>query len=154
MRDDVGLQAILEEDAELDAGAIGGGDELVGLGGGDVERLFDEHVQAARGGRDPLIGVQRRRAADGDEVHRPVVEKRLEAVERDAAVELGEALRLRDVSPVDRGDLDARDCEGRARVRVADVSGAEDADVDGHSVRAQGSGFRARGSGLRFGRFG
>ncbi len=52
-RDDIGLQPVLKEDAELDAGAIGGGDELVGLGRGDVERLLDEHVQAALDGRDP-----------------------------------------------------------------------------------------------------
>ena len=123
-------------------------DKLVGLCSGDVERLLDEHVEAARGGGDPLIGVQRRRAADGDEVHRPVVEKRFEAVERDTSVELSEAPCLRAVSSVDRRDLDARDCEGRARVRVADVSGAEDADSDRHSA-GSGSRFRVQGSGFK-----
>ena len=104
--DDVGLETVLEEHAQLDARAIGGCDERVGPGRVDVERLFDEHVQPALGCRDPLLGVQRGRAADRDEIHRPVIEEALEAVERHAAIELGETPRLLDVAAVDRGDLD------------------------------------------------
>ena len=143
-RDDVRLEAVLEEDAQLDTGAVGGGDQGVGLGRRDVERLLDEDVQTAFGRRDALLGVERGWAADGDEIHRTVIEERFEAAVGDAAVALGEALRFLDIAAVHRRNLDAGDRQRRARVGVADASGTDDADSNGH--RRVGSGLWALGS--------
>ncbi len=97
--DDVGLEAVLEEHAELDAGAVGGGDERVGPGRRDVERFLDEDMQPATGRRDALLGVERGRAADGDEIHRAVIEELFQVVVGHAAVAFGEALRLLALRP-------------------------------------------------------
>ena len=78
----------------------------------------------------PVLGVQPRRAADGDQVERPVIEERLERVAGDAAVPGGELLGVRARRRVDRGDVDAGNGGNRTRVRVADVAGADQSDVD------------------------
>jgi hypothetical protein len=129
---DVGLRAILKEHAKLDAGAIARLDQGVGAPGRHVDRLLGQHVEAALGGTNPLLGVQPRRAADGDKVHRLVREERIEL-----RVRLGmkrrrqplDALRIR---AVHRDNLDVADRGCRARVRLADVPRAENADPDRH----------------------
>ena len=57
--DERGLAAVLEEDAELHPGRVGGPDEGPSARGADVDRLLDEHVPAAAGGGDALLGVER-----------------------------------------------------------------------------------------------
>ena len=133
-RDDVRLQAVLEEDAEFHASLVGRRDQAVRALGGDVERLLDEDVQPTLRRRDPLAGMKRRRAPDGDDVHRTVIEKPFQAVVGDGAMRGGERLRLLDVPSVDRDDVDAGDRRGRARVRLADAACAEDADL--HRISA------------------
>ena len=82
------------------------------------------------GRRDPLVGVQPRRAADRHHVQRPVRQETFERVVGDGAVPRGETLRVLERRRVDRRHADARNRGGRARVRVADVAGADEADVD------------------------
>jgi hypothetical protein len=70
-------------------------------------------------------------SADGDDVHRTVVEEVLEGVEGAGAVLLREPGRLVVVLAVDGDDFDAGDRGGGAGVGIADVAGAEDADAHG-----------------------
>ena len=66
----IGLHVVLEEHAEPHASRVGRLDERIGALDGDVDRLFDQHVQAAPARGDALRGVQARWAADGHQVHR------------------------------------------------------------------------------------
>ncbi len=58
--------------------------------------------------------------------------ERIEIAVNDAAVCGGQALGLRCVRTIDRRDHRPGDAQRRARMGVADVAGAQDADVDGH----------------------
>ena len=67
---ELGLQAVLEQHAELHPGALGRLDQRPPALDADVDRLLHEHVPAAAGRGDALLGVQARGAADHDEVQR------------------------------------------------------------------------------------
>ena len=133
-RRDVGLEAILEEHADLDPLAVRFGDDGIHLRGRDVQRLFRDDVQAALDRRDRLFGVKTRRAADRHDVERMVIEEATDVGVGRAAVRRREALGFLAVRPAHRRDLDTRDRLRGARVRVADVAGAEQSDPN-HSLR-------------------
>ena len=80
--------------------------QRVDLRGGDVERLLDEDVQAAPHRGDRLLGVQARRAADGDDVHR-VREKGVEVGYDRRTGRVRQRRGLVAVLAVDGDDLDA-----------------------------------------------
>src|SRR5262245_8349349 len=67
-RVDVGMQAILEAHAELDACAVRLLEKSVHASSRDVDWLLDEHVQTVADRRNGLLGVAARRAPNDDEV--------------------------------------------------------------------------------------
>ena len=69
----VGLHAVLKNDAELDIGFFCGVDEGVGARGADFDRLFREDVKAMAGGGDALLSVEAGWASDDDEIHGAMV---------------------------------------------------------------------------------
>ena len=125
------LQSILEQHAEPDARALGRGHERLALRERDVDRLLHQHVQRLLRGGDSLVGVQRRRAADHHQVHRPVRQELVVAGERAAAEARGERLGLGQVAAVEGGDAEPR-LERRARVRVGDVAAADETRLERH----------------------
>ena len=74
----------------------------------DLQRLFDQHVQAVARGRDALFAVQARGASDGHEVHRSMAEKSLEVVVGDGVVLAGETRGLLRIAAIDGGNLEPR----------------------------------------------
>ena len=139
----VGLRAVLKNNAELDIGLFCGFDEGIGAGGADFDGLFREDVQAAAGGGDALRGVEARGAADDDEVHGAMIEKGVEVLIGGAAVFAAKAGDFFGVGSVDGGDFDAGDGAGGTGVSFRDIAAADEADVDGHGkllvIRYQGS---------------
>ncbi len=97
--------------------------------GRHVERLFAKDVEPAADGRDRLLGVDARRRADRDDIEGTVIEEAVEIIVDRAAVRFRQTLRLLAVRAAHRRNLDTRNAERRARVRIADVAAAEDADL-------------------------
>ena len=102
-----------EEDAELDARLAAASIGASSFRGRDVNRFFDEDMEAAPRRGDPLLGVQARRTADGDEDASAMVEKAIQIVVHDATDPVGETAGLVMVGAVEGGNLDARDGFGR-----------------------------------------
>src|SRR5262249_14986163 len=73
--------------------------------------------------------VQTRRRSDHRHVERLAGEEIVERVVRTCAGDVGERLRPFTPRSVDRGDLGAGDADDRARVRRADVAGADQTDL-------------------------
>lgn len=95
----------------------------------DVERLLDDHMQAALDCRHRLVGVKPGGGADRHEVHRPMPKECIQVRAGRGTISRGQGRRLLRVRTVHRGDSDARDRSGGARGRIADAPGAENADV-------------------------
>jgi hypothetical protein len=87
-------------------------------------------VDAVRGRRDAVLGVQARRAADDNEVERPKIEQAVERVAGCSAVLRGQTFGVRTRRRVDPGDRDAWNGRRRPRVCFADVAGANKPDAN------------------------
>ena len=85
-------------------------------------------MDAARGRRDALLGMQARRAADGHEVHRPMAKEAVQVIVSRGLVPSSQGRHLFHVPARHGHYLDAGDGLGGSRVRVADASGPDDAD--------------------------
>ena len=127
----VRLEAILKDHAERHASARRFGDERVNSGRRHIDRLLDEHVQPPPRGGDAVLRMQPGRTADHDEVERPMVEKPIERIERGGAVPAGKPFGVRVRRRDDGRHFHSRNVAKRARVRVADVAGADQPDVHG-----------------------
>src|SRR5690606_1463215 len=90
---------------------------------------LDDDMPPAPAGGDALFGMKTGRTADRDDVHRFVIEERIERVVGRCAVRLGQPSGALHVAAVDRDDLHAGDGRCGARMRLADVPCAEDTDV-------------------------
>ena len=126
---EIGLHVVLEEHAEPHARGVGGLDERIGALDRDVNRFFDQHVQAAPARGDALLGMQTRGASDGYQVHRLVRKEAIEVRIRRGAVGRRQSFRPAWIATVHGDDRGAGYGAGCACVRVADVARAEDADV-------------------------
>jgi hypothetical protein len=131
--DDVGLGAILEEHAELHARCIRRGNERVGALDAHVERLLGEHMDSARRGTNPLLGVKPGRASDRNDIERRVGEERVEIRVGDGIERRCQPFGACAVGAVHRHHFDAGNRGCRARMRLADVARAKDAHVDRHA---------------------
>ena len=130
---EIGLQPVLEQHAERDAGAVGGGHQGLALLERHVDRLLDEHVQRALGRGDAFLGVERRGRADHHEVHRAVAQKLLVALVGAAAVARGHRGGLGRVPALEGGDPEPR-LARRADVGVGDVAAADEARLQRHAT--------------------
>ncbi len=128
----VRLQAILENDAELDAGALRRFDERIGALGADIDGLFGEDMQAAASGRNAMSGVQAGRTSDDDQIHRAMREEGIEVLIGLSAVLAAEASDFFRVGAVDGGNFDAGNGACGAGVRLRDISAANETNVRGH----------------------
>ena len=94
--------------------------------GRDLQRLFDQDVQAVPRGGDSLFTVQARRAADGHEVHRSMREKSVEVVVGDGVVLPGEMHGLLGIAAIHGGNLEPGHAARRANVCVGDAARADE----------------------------
>ena len=127
--DQIRLHVVLEEHPKPHAGGVSRLDEGISALDGDVNGLFDQHVQAAATRGDALLRMQARWAPDGHQVHGLMRKKRVEVRIGRGAVGGCQSLGPGGVAAVHRDDRGARNGAGCACVRVADVARAEDADV-------------------------
>src|SRR5262249_7734368 len=86
-------------------------------------------MQPAPRRRDALLGVQRRRAADDDQIQRIVREKGFEVAIDGTTVTLGQLRRLFRVVAIKRGDLKAFNFARGPRMRIADAAATHDAEM-------------------------
>jgi hypothetical protein len=131
---DVRFQPILEDDAERHACGVCRRDQIAGARHGHVDRFFDEHMQPALCRSDPVLGVKAGRTADDDGVERSMIEQQIERIVGGGVVPIGQRVRMRMGRRVNRGDCGAARFLHRSRVRVADVAGADQPDVDRQSL--------------------
>src|SRR5258708_643220 len=81
---------------------------------------------------DALSRVQSRRAADGHEIHRTVIQKLAQIRVRLSAVLAAQPRDLLRVCSMNRGYLDSRNGAGGTRVSLRNTSAADQSDVRGH----------------------
>src|SRR5208283_1689469 len=103
-------------------------------------------MQAATRCRDAMEGVQTRWTPNGNQIHGPVIEEGFEILVWLASEVAREALHFVGIGAVHCGDLDAGNRPRRSRMGFADVSAADQSDVNGHvgSCPAMGSSNRIR----------
>ena len=125
-------EAMLEHDAEGDARVAARPDELLGLLGRGLDRLFEQHMLAGRGASagDVEMGVRRRE--DRYCVDRCVVEDRVEAVAERKVEPRAERLAPRRARAEGVGDLDL----------VGEVDEAFGVRRDRHAQSDDGNAFR------------
>ena len=143
------LRPVLEQNAETHARCARRGDQAVGRRYGDIDWLLHQHVQPCFGGTYALIRVHPRRAADDHGVERAMGEQGRQFVVRHTTIQLGQPRRAGVVGPVHRDDLDAGNLATGARVRLADVAGADECNVR-HGAIMHHSWRVARGPPVRF----
>ena len=128
------LLAVLKNHSELGFGLSCGVDECVGACGVDFDRFFRKDVQAMTGGSDALRGVQTGGASDDHQIHRTMLQERVEILIGSAAVFAAEAGDFLGVASVNRGDFNSGDGAGGAGVSLRDVAGTDESDVLGHEL--------------------
>jgi len=132
--DERGRAAVLEEDAERDAGALDRLDRAVHVLERHVERLLAQHVAAAERGERDLVGMQAGGRADADEVERRRVEQRLERRRGGQSVFRRQCTDLGGVAAADADGLQSRHVADRTDVRVGDVAATGEPHADRHRV--------------------
>ena len=131
----VRLEPILEDDAERHARVGSRPNERIRARRRHIDRLLDEHVQAADGRRRAVIRVQAGGRANHHHVEGALREHLLEGIVRRAAVPRGELLGARRVRRIDGGDFGAGQFAQRSCVRIADVARTNQADKHGQLRR-------------------
>lgn len=128
---DVRLAAILKYDSQLHTGISRGGNEFISALGGDIDRLFRQNMQSTLSRGDALGCVQSGGAADRDQIQRAMIQERLEVSVRLGCVLLRKPTDSRLIMTVDRRDGNSGNRMRCPRVSCADVTAANQSDVNG-----------------------
>ena len=97
----------------------------------DINRLFDQHVQATPRRRDSVLCMQSRRTADGYKIHWPVRQESLEIGVCGGVVSTRQRCDFFGIAAVNRDNLDPGNGFGGTRVSGRNVAAADEANPHG-----------------------
>src|SRR5262249_53733684 len=146
------FETILKNYSELHSSFLAFQDEGIGALGIDIDRLLDQDMEPALCSRNTLAGVQSRWSSNNHHVHRMRQEGCKIAVSYRVAV-AAELIDFAWVRAINGCNLHTSTCPSRLRMRIADVSRADQANFHvcqyyfGGGAVDEGTGFPSAVSG-------
>ncbi len=132
-------KAALEDRRDAQAGGVGGADDLVRAGSGDLDRFLDDEVLARANRRERRLEVRTARRGDAHDVDIGPRDQRGDVgrVEWDVVLR-GEGVRLAGVARGNADECGARERRDGLRVKVGNHTEADDAEAEERGRRAGG----------------
>src|ERR1700692_1936376 len=131
-RQNIRLATILEENSQLHPSFACFSDKRISAFDRNIDGLFRKHVQAVSRRRYSLLGVKSGRAAYGHKLHGAMSNKLIKIAERFSAVFTAQAANFLRIGAEDRSDFNARNRARSTRMRLADISPADQSNVRSH----------------------